>query len=126
MTRATSAAPVDDLFALPPGVDEGDMRPAVIAERAERLARRTDPETSKRAARAAVRLALSHGNIITGALWKPMTPAELAKITGLSVVQIDRRRHELIEAGLIRLTGVERDGYQEIERIDAAFIGATA
>lgn len=89
----------------------------------EPSARSTDPATSHAAAKRARALAYTHADAITGALWRPMTPRELEPLTGLTVVQIDRRRKELIEAGLVRLTGVERDGFQEWERIDAAFIG---
>lgn len=97
----------DDLFAIPPDV------PQYLPPRA----RATDPDTSHQAARrAAVRLQLSHQNVILGVLWRPMVPPEISKLTGLSIVQIDRRRKELLERGEIRLTGVERDGFQEWAR----------
>lgn len=100
-----------DLFALPPEVEPADMR--VEPPRA----RATDPATSHQAARrAAVRIQLSHANLILGVLWRPMIPPEIARLTGLSIVQIDRRRKELLESQQIVLTGKERDGYQEWER----------
>ena len=80
-------------------------------------ARATDPDTSKRAAvRFAGKPWLSHYVRIMGALYRPLIPPEIARLTGLTVVQIDRRRKELLERGDIRLTGVERDGYQEWAR----------
>lgn len=130
-----------DLFSLPPEVEQGDMRDGAIflhdiveADRANRergpamerarqrvaetLARATDPNTSHAAARAAVRVQLSHQNVILGVLWRPMIPTEIGALTGLTIVQIDRRRKELLERGEIRLTGVERDGYQEWARAE--------
>lgn len=81
-------------------------------------ARKADPETSKRAAtRFSGKACLSHYLLILGALWRPMVPPEIAKLTGLSVVQIDRRRKELLQRNAIRLTGTERDGYQEWEKV---------
>lgn len=100
----------NELFGLPPGVEQDDMRSAP-------LARTNDPLTSKIAAASAKRFAWSHAERITGALWRPMIPTEIAKLTGLSIVQIDRRRKELLELGEIKLTGRERDGYQEWERV---------
>lgn len=84
---------------------------------AEPRARADDPDTSKRAAARMRGLPCrSHWVAILGVLWRPMTPPEISKLTGLSIVQIDRRRKELIDRGDIRLTGVERDGYQEWSR----------
>lgn len=76
-------------------------------------ARLSDPGTSHEAAARAKRFVGSHYLAITGVLWRPMVPPEIAKLTGLSIVQIDRRRKELLERGAIRLTGIERDGYEE-------------
>jgi hypothetical protein len=45
-----------------------------------------------------------------------MTPPEIARLTGLSVVQIDRRRKEMLDRGEVVLTGRVRDGYQEWNR----------
>jgi hypothetical protein len=75
-------------------------------------ARSTDPLTSHAAARKAARwIAPTHQEMILGVLWRPMIPPEIANLTALSVVQIDRRRHELVEQGLIRIDGV-RDGFE--------------
>jgi hypothetical protein len=52
-----------------------------------------------------------------GALWRPMIPPHIAKLTGLTVVQIDRRRKELLDRGDIVLTGREIDGYQEWAKV---------
>jgi hypothetical protein len=83
----------------------------------EPRARATDPETSQAAAaRMRGKACRSHFVAIMGALWRPMIPPEIAKLTGLDVVQIDRRRKELLDRGAIRLTGRVRDGYQEWER----------
>ena len=83
----------------------------------EPRARAADPDTSKRAAvRMRGKACASHYVCILGALYRPLIPPEIARLTGLTVVQIDRRRKELLERGDIRLTGVERDGYQEWER----------
>ena len=83
----------------------------------EPRARASDPDTSKRAAvRFRGKPCQSHYVVIMGALWRPMIPPEIAKLTGLSVVQIDRRRKELLDVGAIRLTGRVREGYQEWER----------
>lgn len=83
----------------------------------EPRARADDPNTSKRAAARMRGLPCrSHYVAIMGVLWRPMVPPEISKLTGLSIVQIDRRRKELLERGDIRLTGKERDGYAEWER----------
>ena len=81
-------------------------------------ARRTDPATSHKAAAKAVKFAASQSDRILAALrlHGPMSPKQMFDFTGLSVVQIDRRRKELKDAGRISLlTGpdgelVERDG----------------
>jgi hypothetical protein len=120
----TGGAHDDAPFALPAHLSHADMVPladSMDIERAQRLARRTDPDTSLAAAARAKRFAPKHAAAITGVLWRPMIPPEIAKFTGLTVVQIDRRRHELIVSGQVRLTGRERDGFQQWERIDAAF-----
>lgn len=69
------------------------------------LARRTDPATSHVAATNARHFAGSHCSRILQALRThgPMSPAQLFDHTGLSVVQIDRRRKEMINAGLVRI-----------------------
>lgn len=100
----------DDLFSLPPNVAEHDMA-------LEPRARATDPATSHHAATRAKAFAWSHRDRILGALWRPMIPPEIARLTGLSIVQVDRRRKELLEAGDVTLTGQERDGFEEWTRV---------
>jgi len=64
-------------------------------------ARRTDPETSKTAAVNAERFAASHAGRILEALKEgPRTAHGLAEMTGLRVVQVDRRLPELARGGL--------------------------
>lgn len=67
-----------------------------------RRARRRDPDTSKAAARKAAKFAASHAGRIYHALMLngPMTAHEL-HITGLTVVQVDRRMSELADLGLV-------------------------
>jgi len=66
-------------------------------------ARRTDPVTSHQAARRAATFAASHAGRILEALAEgPRTAAGLAAMTGLSVVQVDRRLPELERAGKAR------------------------
>lgn len=77
----------------------------------EPLARNSDPATSHAAARRARRyIAPSHRERILGVLWRPLIPSEIARFTGLTVVQIDRRLPEMQAAGDVRLTGIERNG----------------
>jgi hypothetical protein len=84
----------------------------------EPRARSDDPATSHAAARSTRgKPCQSHYIAIVGALWRPMIPPEIAKMTGLSVVQIDRRRKELIARGNIVLTGNIRDGYEEWKKL---------
>lgn len=66
-------------------------------------ARRTDPETSKTAARRAADFSQSHAGRILLALQRHgwLSPKELEQLVGLSVVQIDRRTVELQRLGLI-------------------------
>ena len=66
--------------------------------------RRSDPSTSHRAAAMSVRFADSHGNRIVEALREHgrMSPVGIGGMTGLTVVQVDRRVIELERAGRIR------------------------
>lgn len=81
-------------------------------------ARRRDPETSKRAGVNAAKFASSHAGRILQALRQhgPMSPAQMFTFTGLTTVQCDRRRKEMISAGLVRVqtdaagNPVEHDG----------------
>lgn len=68
-------------------------------------ARRSDPSTSHVAAAMSVRFADSHGNRIVEALKEHgrMSPVGIGGMTGLTVVQVDRRVVELERAGRIRL-----------------------
>lgn len=121
--RHAPSAPLDDLFSLPPEVAQNDMaaeqpQDAPAARTTEQAneyarARLTDPATSHKAAERAKRFKQSHADAIAGVLWRPMIPPEIAKFTGLTVVQVDRRRKELLEAGRIKLTGNVRDGFEE-------------
>lgn len=75
-----------------------------------RRARRTDPETSHAAAANAEKFASSHAGRIVAAL-KDLgtgTAHEIAVATGLSVVQVDRRRKEMELAGLVHM--LRQDG----------------
>lgn len=76
---------------------------------AVRRARRTDPSTSKVAAQNAKHFAGSHKERIIAALKEgPRTAFGLSQMTGLTVVQIDRRAIELERAGLIGYVMDER------------------
>lgn len=98
----------DDDFAWPAHLQPFDAPPP--------RARVSDPVTSKAAAARAKWFAPSHAELILGVLWRPMTPVDISKLTGLSVVQIDRRRIEMVRDGSVKL-GAERDGFQLWERV---------
>jgi hypothetical protein len=67
-------------------------------------ARASDPATSHLAASNASKFAESHaGRIHLALIGKNLTAHELSTITGLSVVQIDRRLPDLKRAGLARV-----------------------
>lgn len=73
-------------------------------------ARSTDPETSHDAAANAEKFARTHAGRIAVALMAmgSGTADEIARITGLSVVQVDRRLPEMKSAGLARvLEGID-------------------
>lgn len=78
---------------------------------AQSHARRTDPETSAAAARAAVVFTGTHCERIHAALVAagPMTKDEIARRTGLASVQVDRRLPDLHEAGQSEPTGDVRN-----------------
>jgi len=69
------------------------------------LARSTDPSQCHEAANRARRFSASHRDRIVAALKQhgPRTAHELEPLTGLTVVQVDRRRVELVSMGLVRL-----------------------
>lgn len=81
-------------------------------------ARRNDPQTSHQAADRAERFAKSHAGRILFALQRAaLTASEIGHVTGLSVVQVDRRLPELQRAGrayVLQQGGqdVTRDGYR--------------
>jgi DNA-binding MarR family transcriptional regulator len=90
----------------------------------ERRARRSDPDTSKLAAANAEKFASSHAGRILAALDKlqTATAAEIAEETGLTVVQVDRRRKEMETAGqvyMLRQDGklFTRDGFMVWARV---------
>lgn len=68
-------------------------------------ARASDPVTSQRAAALAERFAGSHRERILQALQEegPAAPPKLEKLTGLTIVQIDRRLIEMQRDKLIRV-----------------------
>lgn len=72
-------------------------------------ARRTDPATSHAAAERSNAFAGSHVDKIVHALklHGPSSPARLEWLTGLTLVQIDRRRQDGIKAGLFRVKTVD-------------------
>lgn len=68
-------------------------------------ARKTDPPTSKRAALESARFAESHAGRILACLKTHgrRDTHQIAQITGLTVVQVDRRTSELQRSGLVRV-----------------------
>lgn len=68
-------------------------------------ARKSDPATSQAAARNADKFASSHACRILAALKEhgPLSAAQMHQFTGLTTVQADRRRKEMIGAGLVRI-----------------------
>jgi hypothetical protein len=88
-------------------------------------ARRSDPESSKQAAKRAQDFAATHAGRLLEALRThgPLSPKQFHALTGLTHVQADRRRKELLEAGLIRIKTAEdgtpftRDGCEVWEAV---------
>ena len=83
--------------------------------KAEKLARKTDPETSKLAAKAAGSLVINHQRLIINAISEEsakdnmgMTSDDIAIATGLTLVQIARRTSDLEASGIIYKTGLTR------------------
>lgn len=76
-----------------------------------RRARRTDPATSHAAAARVVFFATSQAGRILNALrlHGPMSPKQMFTFTGLDVAQCDRRRKEMLRAGVIRIA-LQDDG----------------
>lgn len=73
-------------------------------------ARRTDPASSHMAAANAERFASTHAGRILAALDELATGTahEIAVASGLTVVQVDRRRKEMEQAGLVYM--LRQDG----------------
>ncbi len=74
----------------------------------KKLSRRRDPHTSKTAALFSRKFAPSHKDRIMAALTEhgACSARQLEAHTGLTVVQIDRRLHELRDDGKIAPTGM--------------------
>lgn len=77
-----------------------------------RLARHTDPHTSHAAARAAGALRADHHRAIVAVLAKsdqPLTAEAIADRTAaLDSIQVSRRIHELVDAGVVTIDGDAR------------------
>jgi len=80
-----------------------------------KLARRTDPDTSRFAAKAAGSLVINHQRLIINALSEEsakdnmgLTSDEIAIATGLTLVQTARRTSDLESSGIIYKTGLTR------------------
>lgn len=83
--------------------------------KAEKLARSSDPETSKLAAKAAGSLVINHQRLIIEAISEEsakdnmgLTSDEIAIATGLTLVQTARRTSDLESSGIIYKTGLTR------------------
>ena len=75
------------------------------------LSRRTDPPTSRQAAQRAVEFMAGHESLIWGALLAgEYTAKEMAQITRLTDVQINRRLKGMADRRLIERTGQVREG----------------
>ncbi len=74
------------------------------------LARSTDPETSRQAARGAHEFAGAHIGIVLACLKThgPQTIDEIAKRTALTSVQVARRTSDMHKRGLAEPTGATR------------------
>jgi len=86
----------------------GDVGP----DFARRHCRKDGPTTSEKAAVRAEGFYKGHCKTILASIkeYGPQTPKEMERNTGLSSVQISRRTRDLQNAGLIKETGLERDG----------------
>lgn len=74
------------------------------------IARTSDPWTSHAAARKARELVHDHHHCILGVLWRPMHIYAIARLTGLTHVQVARRMPELEALGKVRVTGQSAPG----------------
>lgn len=79
---------------------------------AERLARRTDAQTSKQSAAATVSFRARHIALIWGTLkeYGPMTAKQIAACTALDNVQVSRRGKEMEARRLVTIGPDTRDG----------------
>lgn len=91
---------------------------------ARRRARRTDPMSSHAAAESAAQFAGSHAQRILRALdvISTGTAHEIAVESGLTIVQVDRRRKEMEQAGLVYMLRQDgklflRDGFMVWARV---------
>jgi predicted HTH transcriptional regulator len=82
-----------------------------------RHCRTNGPTTSEKAAVRAEGFYKGHCKTILASIKEngPQTAKEIARNTGLSSVQISRRTKDLQDAGLIKETGLERDGCRVLE-----------
>lgn len=82
-------------------------------------ARKSDPVTSHLAAERSHQFSSSHAAKILAAIkhMPGQTAAYYAGMTGLTVVQIDRRLPEMERKGLIRTTGAVYNGFRAWEAI---------
>lgn len=74
-----------------------------------KLARTTDPATSKAAAASAGPLRSDHAHAIVGVLERsnfPLAAEQIARKLGLTSVQVSRRLHELVDSGFIEPTAL--------------------
>lgn len=84
------------------------MADALLPFGVERLARRSDPETSKDAAASAGTIRSRHSRIILATIAaerRPLTAEEIADRCALNSVQVCRRWAELRAAGLVEADG---------------------
>ena len=91
------------------------MADALLPFGVDRLARRTDPATSKDAAAAAGTIRSRHSRLILATIAaerRPLTAEQIADRCALNSVQVCRRWAELRAAGLVEADGegVNRDG----------------
>lgn len=79
---------------------------------ARRHCRKDGPTTSQTAAVRAEGFYKGHCKTILASIKEngPQTAKEIAQLTGLTSVQVSRRTKDLQDAGLIKETGLERDG----------------
>ena len=84
-----------------------------------RHCRNTDPATSRKAAIKAERFAHGQSALILQTLrrGKPLCSKEIGDLIGLKSEQVTRRIKALVDANLIKDTGLEREGCRVLECI---------